>query len=62
MAFRAIFYFLVKNPATYRKLMDEITQAEQEGKLSDFVEFQQGLELKYLFVQPSSCYLQSGDG
>ncbi len=61
MALRAIFYFLVKNPTTYRKLMDEISQADQEGKLSDFVEFQQGLDLKYLSVHPAPSQLRRNE-
>jgi cytochrome P450 len=52
MAFRAIFYFLVKNPRTYEKLMEEIDEAEAEGKFSEYVEFSQGQQLKYLYVNP----------
>ena len=48
MAFRAIFYFLVKNPRTYDKLMEEIDEAEAESKFSEYVEFNEGQQLKYL--------------
>ena len=44
----AVFYFLVKNPRTYEKLIEEIDQADRNGELSEFVQFQQGLGLKYL--------------
>ncbi|TVY15514.1 Pisatin demethylase [Lachnellula arida] len=48
MALRAIFYFLVKNPRKYEKLMAEIDEAEAEGKFSEYVEFSEGQQLKYL--------------
>ena len=51
MALRAVFYFLVKHPDVYRKLTAEIDLAIQRGELSEMVEFQQGLKLKYLCVQ-----------
>ncbi|TVY24275.1 Pisatin demethylase [Lachnellula hyalina] len=41
MALRAIFYFLVKNPRTYEKLMQEIDAADAE-------EFSEGQQLEYL--------------
>ncbi|TVY32474.1 Pisatin demethylase [Lachnellula subtilissima] len=48
MALRAIFYFLVKTPRTYEKLMREIDAAEAEGKFSEYVEFSEGQQLEYL--------------
>lgn len=48
MALRAIFYFLVKNPRTYEKLMAEIDEAEAEGKFSEYVGFSEGQQLQYL--------------
>jgi cytochrome P450 len=48
MALRAIFYFLVKNPRVYEKLMQEIDQADAEGNLSEYVEFGQGQQMKYM--------------
>jgi len=48
MALRAIFYFLVKNPRTYEKLMQEIDAADAEGRFSEYVEFSEGQQLEYL--------------
>jgi hypothetical protein len=50
MALTAIFYFLIKNPDTYQKLRTEIEQTDQAGSLSESVEFQEGLSLRYLSV------------
>lgn len=49
MAFRSIFYYLVKNPDKYRKLMAEIDAADQDGKLSQIVKYKEGNELVYLY-------------
>jgi hypothetical protein len=48
MGLRAVVYFIVKNPSAYRKLMDEIDEADRVGKLSEMVEFNQGQQLQYL--------------
>ena len=52
MALRAIVYFIVKNPNSYQKLIAEINEQERQGHLSEFVNFQEGLEMKYLSVHP----------
>ena len=49
MALRSIFYFLVKNPDKYRKLVAEIDSAEEVGKLSPFISYKEGNELEYLY-------------
>ena len=53
MALRAIIYFLVNSPKSYQKLNAEITEHEKQGRLSEFVTFQQGLDMKYLSVYPT---------
>ncbi len=50
MALRAIVYFPVKNPYSYQKLRAEIDEQEKQGRLSEFVDFQEGLDMKYLLV------------
>ena len=45
---RAIFYYLAKNPGPYQKLREEIDRAEKEGKFSDYVKFEEGMNLPYL--------------
>lgn len=52
MALRAIVYFLVKHPRCYQKLNAEVTKQESQCALSEFVTFQQGLDMKYLSVHP----------
>ena len=48
MAFRAIFYFLVKNPEAYGKLQTEVDEVQREGKFGTFLEFQQANKMSYL--------------
>ncbi|KEF59035.1 uncharacterized protein A1O9_03878 [Exophiala aquamarina CBS 119918] len=64
VALRAIFYFLVKNPRVYKKLMDEIDENDRAGKLSSMVTYEQVLAMPYLQavikeamrVHPSNCW------
>ncbi|KAL3459726.1 cytochrome P450 [Aspergillus heterothallicus] len=48
ISLRAIFYYLMKNPATYQKLISEIDEAQAQGKLSDFITCSESLQLPYL--------------
>lgn len=48
VALRAIFYFLVKNPRVYKKLMTEIDENDKAGKLSPLVTYEQALAMPYL--------------
>lgn len=50
IAVRGIFYYLVKSPRVYNKLVDEITKADSEGLLSNLVTFQESQDLVYLYV------------
>ncbi len=40
----------MKNPQVYKKLQAEIDAAEQEGKLSQYVTYEECLRLPYLYV------------
>lgn len=48
ISLRAVFYFLLQNPAKYQKLKKEISKAEDDDKFSTFVSFEQGSKLIYL--------------
>ncbi|KAJ9606466.1 Cytochrome p-450 [Cladophialophora chaetospira] len=48
IALRAIFYYLAKDRNRYDRLRDEIDQAEASGKFSEYVTFEQGMDLSYL--------------
>ena len=48
ISLRAIFYHLMKNGRVYKKLQEEIDVADQEGKLSEFVTYEECLRLPYL--------------
>lgn len=48
ISLRAIFYYLIKNPRTYQKLVLEILDADRTGKLSIFVKYEECLKLPYL--------------
>jgi hypothetical protein len=50
ISLRAVFYFIVQNPAVYKKLQREIDNADKASKLSDYVTYAQCLELPYLQV------------
>ena len=47
ISLRAIIYYLCRNPRCYEKLMDEITTADKNGKLSNPVRFKEALELQF---------------
>ncbi|KAL2438169.1 Cytochrome P450 monooxygenase cicH [Exophiala dermatitidis] len=48
ISLRAIFYYLLKSPSSMRKLVTEIDIADHEGRLSDFVTWQESTKLPYL--------------
>ncbi|KAJ5762320.1 cytochrome P450 [Penicillium nucicola] len=48
ISLRAIIYYLVKNKSVYRKLQAEVDNADQAGKLSEYVTYAECLELPYL--------------
>jgi hypothetical protein len=43
-----IFYYLLKNPASLAKLVNEVDNAEKDGHLSEFVTWQESKRLPYL--------------
>ena len=47
ISLRAIFYYLCRNPATYRKAQAEIDKAAHDGRLSDPVTFAEAQALPY---------------
>lgn len=48
ISLRACFYYLMKNPLCYKKLQAEIDEADENGRLSDFVTHEECLKLPYL--------------
>jgi cytochrome P450 len=48
VALRAIFYFVVKNPLVYKKLMAEIDEHDKAGKLSSLITYEQASAMPYL--------------
>lgn len=50
---RACFYYLLKNPRCYTKLVAEIDEADASGRLSRFVSHDESLRLRYLYVTSS---------
>ncbi|EDN03976.1 predicted protein [Histoplasma mississippiense (nom. inval.)] len=45
---RAVFYYLCKNPSTYRKLQQEVDSAVEEGRLSEPATYKETTTLTYL--------------
>ncbi|KAL2799529.1 cytochrome P450 [Aspergillus keveii] len=45
---RSVFYQLLTHPDKLQRLMDELDQAEQEGRLSEYVSWQEAQQLPYL--------------
>lgn len=54
VALRAIFYHLIKNPDKYLKLQQEIDDAQVNGKLSEYITFEESQKLPYLYVRSVS--------
>jgi len=54
--FRAIIYYLLKNPASRQKLEAELAQAKKEGRLSHIVTWKESRELPYL----DACIKEAG--
>ncbi|EXJ92842.1 hypothetical protein A1O3_01396 [Capronia epimyces CBS 606.96] len=48
ISLRAIFYYLLKTPASMQKLVKEIDRADKEGQLSEFITWQESNKLPYL--------------
>jgi cytochrome P450 len=48
ISLRAILYYLIQTPKSYKRLQAEIDNADRVGKLSKFVTYGEGLELEYL--------------
>ncbi|KAF9890027.1 hypothetical protein FE257_006707 [Aspergillus nanangensis] len=48
ISLRSIFYYLMRNPSTYRKLVAEIDEADAKGALSEYVTYAECLQLQYL--------------
>jgi len=48
IAFRSVFYHLMKNPETYETLQKEIDEAANSGQLSSPVKYSEAIKLPYL--------------
>jgi cytochrome P450 len=48
ISLRAILYYLIQNPKSYKRLQAEIDQADRAGKLSKYMIYGESLELDYL--------------
>ena len=48
ISLRACFYYLIKTPRAYQKLVAEIDDADHAGKLSTFITYDECLKLPYL--------------
>ncbi|QGI65311.1 hypothetical protein CEK26_009260 [Fusarium fujikuroi] len=47
ISLRAVVYFVIRTPRVYEKLQREIDDADQAGQLSEYVTYQESLELPY---------------
>ena len=50
IALRAIFYYTVKSPRVYQKLVAEIDEFDRNGLLSPLVSFEESLKMPYLYA------------
>lgn len=48
ISLRACFYYLIKTPRAYKKVIDEILAAEEAGKLSPSITYEECVQLPYL--------------
>ena len=48
ISLRACFYYLIKTPRAYKRLIDEILAADQAGQLSPNITYEECLKLPYL--------------
>lgn len=48
IGFRSVFYHLMKTPAAYKQLMQEIDEAADDGRLSFPVKYSEAIKLPYL--------------
>lgn len=44
---QSFFYHVLKEPRVYGNILKELDEADKSGKLSDFIQFQQALQLPY---------------
>lgn len=48
ISLRAVFYYVIRDSRVSTKLVSEIDSADAKGKLSEFVTYNESLELPYL--------------
>lgn len=53
---RAIFYYLLRNPDSLRRVVEEIDTAEAEGRLSPIITYKESTSLAYL----DACIKEAG--
>ena len=47
ISLRAMFYYLCKNPQTYKKLVDEILKFDARGELSEYITYGEAQQMPY---------------
>ena len=52
ISLRAVFYYLLKAPRVYQKLVFAIDEADTNKQLSELVTFEESLKLPYLYAAP----------
>lgn len=50
ISLRAVFYYVIKTPRVYEKLVEEIDAADRHGQLSAFVTYEECRKLPYLYA------------
>uniref|UniRef100_A0A8H7KBQ6 Cytochrome P450 n=1 Tax=Bionectria ochroleuca TaxID=29856 RepID=A0A8H7KBQ6_BIOOC len=48
ISLRAVFYYLIRNPESYKKLQKEIDELDDAGKLSPVISYAESLQMDYL--------------
>lgn len=48
ISLRAVFYYLIMNPRSYQKLVNEIILADREGKASKNITLAESSQMRYL--------------
>ena len=48
IALRACFYYIVKSPRVYKRLVQQIDEADRQGLLSEYITYEECLKLPYL--------------
>lgn len=54
ISLRAVFYYLIRNPESYKKLQKEIDELDDAGKLSPVISYAESLQMDYLYVDKAS--------